>query len=208
MYKNTNEFLPAIVAGLDLRAEDKFYGICGSGDQAFAALEFVKKVVAVDKDEDQIIYAEKRKNNLSAGNFDFECNSAVRYYFGLEGRLEKIGAKLDWLTFLKVDDFLDKLDLDRFNKIYMSNLLYWTLTKQSGVNAYMQKLANKIPEGALVYISSAGNILGQFVEFKFPWDEKWPKNMIKVGELSAVANRLEKEEGSRWDPVVYRKINK
>lgn len=207
MYKNTNEYLPAIVAGLDLRADDKFYGICGSGDQAFAALEFVKKVVAVDKDENQIIYAEERKNNLYAGNFNFECNSMARDYFSLEGRLEKIGTKLDQLTFLKVDDFLDKLDLDSFSKIYMSNLLYWTLRKQSGVNAYMQKLANKIPEGALVYISCARDILGQVVEFKFHWDKKWPKNLIEVEKLSAIANKLE-EEKSKWTPGVYRKVNK
>jgi hypothetical protein len=47
-YLCTNESIPAVVVGLDLKPMDIVVSICGSGDIPFAIAPCVKKVYAVD----------------------------------------------------------------------------------------------------------------------------------------------------------------
>jgi len=59
MYYFTNESLEAIITGLEPNSEDNVLTICGSGDQAFALLEFGCQVIAIDENPQQICYAKK-----------------------------------------------------------------------------------------------------------------------------------------------------
>ncbi|VVB77619.1 Uncharacterised protein [uncultured archaeon] len=60
LYSRTNESLAAIVVGLDLKSDDIVYAIGGSGDQAFAILEYAGKVIAVDNNPLQIKLMKER----------------------------------------------------------------------------------------------------------------------------------------------------
>lgn len=66
-YGHTNESLWAVVAGLNVSRKDRILAICGSGDQAFALSEFADEVVAVDRSEEQIAYAQRRLEALRDG---------------------------------------------------------------------------------------------------------------------------------------------
>ncbi len=118
MYYATNESLDAIVKGLDLQPTDEVLAICGSGDQAFAMLEHVDKVIAIDYDPAQIKYAKKRKLALQDGDinkFIFPVSQihiveelveefpARCEYFQDPERIRKIQAKLHKIEFLERD---------------------------------------------------------------------------------------------------------
>lgn len=64
----TNESLDAIVHSLDVRPEDNVLAIGGSGDQAFALLEYVNSVVALDVDPVQRDFIQNRLNLLRQGD--------------------------------------------------------------------------------------------------------------------------------------------
>lgn len=68
-YSHTNENLRSVVSGLDLNDDDRVLSVLGSGDQAFAFLEYAKHVVAVDTSNVQIDYAIKRAEQLRTGDF-------------------------------------------------------------------------------------------------------------------------------------------
>ena len=48
LYSSTNESLEGVVAGLDVKPKDRIIAVGGCGDQAFALLENVGKVIVVD----------------------------------------------------------------------------------------------------------------------------------------------------------------
>src|SRR3989344_1381131 len=68
MYYYTNENLQAIVAGLDLSSKDTILAVGGSGDQAFALLEFAGEVKVVDNQPNQIGFIKQRVEALLAGD--------------------------------------------------------------------------------------------------------------------------------------------
>lgn len=74
----TNESLNAIVLGLNLSPEDSVLAVAGSGDQAFAILEFVRQVKAVDIAPEQIEFMRQRAEALRVGDYAEFLRSDVR----------------------------------------------------------------------------------------------------------------------------------
>ncbi len=72
IYQCTNESLKAIVAGLDVLPDDNLLVVGGSGDQAFALLEFAEKgkVTAVDNAPQQIDFIRQKAEALRIGDYE------------------------------------------------------------------------------------------------------------------------------------------
>ena len=72
IYQCTNESLKAIVAGLDVSPDDNLLVVGGSGDQAFALLEFAVKgkVTAVDNAPQQIDFIRQKVEALQRGDYE------------------------------------------------------------------------------------------------------------------------------------------
>lgn len=72
IYQCTNESLKAIIAGLDVSPEDNLLVVGGSGDQAFALLEFAGKgkVTAVDNAPQQIDFIRQKAEALQIGDYE------------------------------------------------------------------------------------------------------------------------------------------
>lgn len=72
IYQCTNENLKAIIAGLDVSPEDSLLVVGGSGDQAFALLEFAEKgkVTAVDNAPQQIDFIRQKVEALQRGDYE------------------------------------------------------------------------------------------------------------------------------------------
>ena len=64
----TNEAIPAVVDGLELKSDDIVVSILGSGDIPLAIAPHVKKVYALDRNHSQVKYAKKQINCLKEGN--------------------------------------------------------------------------------------------------------------------------------------------
>lgn len=69
-YGHTNESLWAVISGMNVSKDDRVLTICGSGDQAFALVEYAREVLAVDIEAKQIDYAKKRLEALKKGNYE------------------------------------------------------------------------------------------------------------------------------------------
>ncbi|MFA5887979.1 MAG: hypothetical protein WC852_04690 [Candidatus Nanoarchaeia archaeon] len=220
-YPYTNETLEAIMAGLDMQEGDRAFAICGSGDQAFALLEYADSVSAVDFDESQTEYAQERKNSLAKGRTDRflwlgndseECtrqnmDGSIRY-FETPGRLEKIGQRLDRLEIKTVKDFLDELQNSRFTKVYLSNAITFRQERSyESICEIAKRIAGSMEEGGLLYISDydklemARNYTEAFVRLNKT--DRWPKDLVLESELTLKARVLEKNH--IWLPAVYRR---
>ena len=66
----TNEDLPSVVRGLDVGPEDYILVIGGSGDQAFALLEYAERVLAVDIEQYQVTRMQKQAKSLEIGDYE------------------------------------------------------------------------------------------------------------------------------------------
>ena len=148
-----NESIPSIIAGLNPNENDIILAIGGSGDQAFALLEFGCKVCVVDYNPAQINYIKEVIQNIKQNNFNFfiniENNDNVskkikqntnidffelrtKYFNNLE-RFEKIRSNIDKLILIEpaqsIFEFVKNTNLN-FSKIYLSNI-YTTMSNYS-----------------------------------------------------------------------------
>ncbi len=206
-YLITNEELEAIVNGLDVNENDIVLAVAGSGDQAFALLEYAKEIKAVDCNPSQIEHLKKRIEFLK--NKDFEKFLEVKKsltkslseilerrnkYFRKNERLEKICNKLDSLKFKKGNIF-QVAQKESFNKLYLSNV---PLKEE----VYLfEKLLKKIPSGSLIYYSH-----GKFFENIFLKYKKEIPSCLKLDmDLTNKARKI--QEGKLvWKPSVYKKV--
>ena len=145
-----NESLPSIIAGLDPQKEDAILAIGGSGDQAFALLEFGCRVYVIDYDNSQINFIKSvfqilknrdfdsfiyRENNDKISQFIKERIGVDMFeqrntYFNNQERFNKICSNLDNLTIIEpaqsIFDFLEQNHSSKnslmFSKIYLSNI--------------------------------------------------------------------------------------
>lgn len=214
-YLYTNETLDAIIGGLDLKRDDKVLSILGSGDQAFAMLEY-SSVIATDRVRAQLKFVNKRIKHLKNSEFDdflmrnyslkdtkeYVPNVLTRsgdyvldfinlrneYFLRNKNRLNNIRDRIDNLKILN-NNILNCTNKE-FNKIYFSNAL------TNGTN--ITKLVDILPNNGLIYISNSGvvnRIIEQRSEYKIVKDE----------ELSKLAK--DSEYISFETPGVYRKIS-
>ncbi|MCK5449514.1 hypothetical protein KAI32_01475 [Candidatus Pacearchaeota archaeon] len=69
LYPCTNEYIPSIIDGLDLKPSGVVISIDGSGDVPLAIAPYVRKVYAVDRDEAQIMFMREQISFLNKGDF-------------------------------------------------------------------------------------------------------------------------------------------
>ncbi len=217
-YLATNENLLAIRHGLALQAEDVVLSIAGAGDQAFAMLEFVAKVVVVDSNPKQLEYLRKQAALISQGDFLTFLNPSVlmksdptlgfdvgqleafnelglaqrKKYFS-RPRLQAISMAMERLV-VSSDSVLDALQAQSFNKAYLTNIVGYTesdFTKGSLLFAGV----NQISIGGLLYISNASK-----EDDHLEWMR--PLGLEREESLTEVAKSLE----PNWKPEVYRRV--
>lgn len=215
IYSITNECLDAIIAGLDVKPRDRILAVGGSGDQAFALLEHVNKVTAVDIRESQLELIKLRAQALREGQIapffyvgieshregDNDMVSARNQYFNTE-RLERISEKLEALEIIGPEGILEvaeRLPKNTFNKMYLSNV---RPRNPDGDATYdeqeklLDRLSRRLPRRGIIYCSN-------FVRFP-------PLELVSVDEeLTQEARLLEdkyaKSAHYNWIPTVLRK---
>ena len=155
-YECTNESIPGIVAGLELKEEDRIFAVSGSGDQAFAMLEYVDFVQAVDHNPMQVNYAQKRVRQIRDGDFEgfykvgymwegTRFAVARRNYF-TEERLRRVSDRLDRLVITEANIFDICSKEGKFNKFYFSNTFFFFQS-----TTFFTSLVVAQPIGGLIY---------------------------------------------------------
>ena len=198
---HTNESLEAIVRGMDVKPKDRILAVCSSGDQAFALLEKAGYVKAVDNEEEQVRYAQRRrkmlKERLIKRFFPYGRGFENKNYFSKE-RIAKLVKKTRYLKITNADIFMEDEGLDNFNKVYLSNAATFRGNKPKEVDRFLYRLTQKLANPGIVYMAI------EPIEY---WCEK---RMIREGfcldtELTAIARLYERRDGTLWTPVVYRR---
>ncbi len=213
VFKATNENLDAIVAGLDLEPTDDVLAICGSGDQAFAILEYAHSVLAVDNQPGQVRFAKERKNALFDGDYkhflfpqgivhgDYYVNKRNKYFRKPE-RLDLIKSKIRRAKF-SVKDITKVPNLGRFSKFYFSNAIGYT-GFQDPETRFIRRLVVETPVGSLIYCSDDRD--ARYILQCRPPKHVW--ELSEAQELTRLACQITNSNGGGWKPIVFRKIRK
>ena len=216
VYDCTNETLEAIVKGLEVDERDKILAVGGSGDQAFALLEYAGEVKVVDYNPVQVRYIRRRVEYLK--NKDFEKFLWVNYskpvtkslaciiksrneYFEDDERLDKIYEKIDSLKVQEGNIFYVAQTEKGYNKLYFSNASF--NRKRDGFFS-LKNIVENMPVGGLIYCAH-----GKFFEnaiLKY-YNEMLPEELKIDEELTQKARKVQGEEFI-WKPSVYRKMYK
>lgn len=208
-YLHTNESLDAIAKSMQLTREDNVLAILGSGDQAFALLEYAGSVVAMDDIQEQAAYAQGQKELISQGSFEQflarrvinapDAYKSMQEYFKSPGRLDSIRKRLNHLEIREGDIFSDSPG-NQFSKIYLSNALAYIPLKDN--EQKMELLIEKLKPSGLLYITEVWDITirpdSPFHNIEHPFHE-----IMKIdAELTHIARA---HQPKRWTPVVYRR---
>lgn len=215
MYHHTNESLVSIIRGLAINETDDIVSVLGSGDQAFAMLEFANSVLALDINELQAGYASNRAEALAEGDIErffarrwyndqdfrnsnkyFSKGSIISTILPVKSRTEKIRAKLGRLEIKHAMNFLDEVREGRFSKAYLSNMLGWPgggFEKREDRREFIRKLAPRLRSPGLIYIADA--------------EQNWC-----FGDVHEIEPDIERTKAANscnrkeyWDPAVYRR---
>lgn len=197
-YLYTNESLEAIVKSMQLTRKDNVLAVCGSGDQAFAMLEYAKRIVAMDHGPEQVDYAQKQKKLISEGKFKQflarglliqKSVADMREYFKVPGRLERIRKRLKYLSIRDGDIFRDSPG-NKFSRIYLSNAL-GHLNLDESPELSLMLIIDRLKPNGLLYVTE---------EKDMPSD---PFSRIEEDiELTELARDYQPK---RWMPVIYRR---
>lgn len=211
LYSATNESLPAIVRGLDLNKNDSVLAIAGSGDQAFAMLEYVGKIKVIDKSIFQLNLVKLRIEALKQKRYDLfletECSNERlnrrNNYFMQEGKLDKIRNNLDNLVVLEPQDIFALQIDEKFSKIYSSNALSYVSYEEVKIPALRMLSMSLLLEGLLYITCGTTSVLNgeEIVAL-----EEYPLlELKKEAGLTKEARRLEDENNFCWHPIIYKK---
>ncbi len=211
-FRYTNESLDAIVRGMAVNETDDIIAICGSGDQAFAMLEYAKSVVAIDNDRRQIEYAIERAAMIKGGDFEklFEapCNRNKKdklmsiAYFSQPGRLERIRQNINRLEIRHVNSiFIGEVEEGRFTKIFLSNIMgfHGFLPYSEEQQYFIAEIAARLRMPGLMYFSDEKKLCS-LAELK---------DIVRDDVLSNIARE---EEDKAYSPekgfrvAVYRRV--
>lgn len=199
-YTCTNESLKAIVKGLDLKDYDIMLAVCGSGDQAFAMLEYVNEVLAIDNNQDQVDFARNRAELLRKGKYgkflsfaeEQSAEEKRRAVYFNKDRLNIIRSKLDNIRIEKTD--LREINyFGEFTKLYLSNALTFGNIKSDEISEIGIKIYETLPVDGLIYNTG----------YDFPSNKG---NFSIENTLSRIARKHESKDSIGWNPTVYRKI--
>ena len=189
-YSYTNEDLRGIILGLDFSPEDSVLAVAGSGDQAFAFLEFTRQVKAVDIVPEQIELMRQKAEALRIGDYDefFKVEATGSYDGNLSGshspefsefnrhrrrmyfaeddpqRLERVRANLDNLVIAEPADILKVAQTESgFSKIYLSNVLgYGDGISYANATEILGNIARNLPIDGLIYVANHERISDRF----------------------------------------------
>ena len=215
-FKYTNESLEAIIAGLDLKEDDRVLSIAGSGDQAFAILEFAESVHAVDISKHQVDFMNGRIEALKRGDYEAFLDERTRRisqsesetdYFRKAGRLQRIQNKLSGLS-VKRSNIFRAGKRGEFSKIYLSNSFYYYHSKTNPFFA-LYKISRSMPVNGLIYVSNHDKIkdMSQSKDF----GRYLPPGLSLDFDRSFLARMHETEHNNDtsvqcWLPGVYRRV--
>lgn len=208
-YSCTNEDLRGIVLGLDFSPEDSVLAVAGSGDQAFAFLEFAKQVKAVDIVPEQIELMRQKAEALRAGDYEeflrVEANGSCdgnlpgthipeyaefnrlrrRKYFAEDDsqRLERVRANLGNLVIAEPADILKVAQTESgFSKIYLSNVVgYADGISYANTTEILGNIARNLPIGSLIYVANHEGISDRFK----------PQIILSGGIENRINNRMD-----------------
>jgi len=213
-YTHTNESLDAIIAGLAINTGDIILAVGGSGDQAFAMLEYAKSVIVVDKNKHQIDYIAKRIELIKKGFYnrslrigelgtdDGMCRGTRDYefmkfniekrnrYFLQKGRLDRIRENLGFISLVNADIF-SVLGSGNQTKLYLSSAEPLFLKNLDSLDLDIQKYE-------LVYVT--------LPSMRTEIDPMRFKNIAKDLSLTVKASDLQKNKWELWEPAVYRPL--
>lgn len=219
-YDHTNENIEGIVAGLDLCSNDTVLAVGGSGEQAFALLQFAGRVKVVDNNPDQTRFIKKRIEELQEENYSSFLHGSETVYFFTSNRLHLIQEKLANLTIAEPADIVEIAQKEtEFSKLYLSNIIGFKEEEidHDKVKIIFTKLADKLTVDGLIYVSNHDRLVG-FYEYEaergyrlslrskelHPEDINFlPSNLVLEKDLSLWARTHER---FNWYPAVYRKI--
>ena len=225
-YTVTNEHIEAIIKGLDLVPQDRVLAVGGSGDAAFAILEYAGKVIVVDYSPAQSKYIAQRANFLkemdleaflrvekfgskdyNLGDRDAKPSLERRNRYFLEnGRLNKIRSRLENLEIIEGDILGQAKLANGVTKIYLSNAIGYPSHDYTESRNILNELAQKLPQGGLIYVSNHDNLLkgGSSLQSEKTLDAYFLSPELKLDiPLTVKAQEIEKDT---WVPGVYRKI--
>lgn len=234
-YSRTNESIAAVVLGLDLRPDDEVYAVGGSGDHAFAMLEYVRRVVAIDTNPKQVELMRKRLGFLSRGLIEEflrieepgVCDNSVlgsdfpefgrfnlgrrdTYFRSIDSKDEeiifhKIAKNAANLTILGGDFFKGLEAIEPVSKIYLSNIGFGDLRVKQGIEMMNRKLK---PLG-LVYCSKGLKMFHQgfLREDLSRREEEGIMKMIEIDErLTHIASVIESNAFVPRNDIDYRSL--
>lgn len=215
VYTQTNENLNAIIAGLVPIPEDTILAVGGSGDQAFALLEFAGRVKVVDKDHSQTEYIRKRAEALRLrdyASFRRNANSSL-YFFENKNRLERIRERLDHLAIAESADIVQIAPQEEsYSKAYLSNAIGFPVAFNGGkIIRSLDAVAQKLTTGGLIYVANHWELVNAAMPSTLLLareDILMIKSFLPQGlELDrALSKAARKYESEGWTPAVYRKI--
>lgn len=215
-YPYTNESLDAVVKGLDVNSSDDIIAVCGSGDQAFAMLEYANSVLAIDSDINQVEYANKRAVMIKEGSFEKMFEAAPRYlcqckneidnkkrsiaYFMQPGRLQRIRRKIGSLEIRLVSrNFAEGIGESIFSKAYLSNIIGFEgfMAEPQPQAGFIKEIARRLRMPGLIYFATQGSL--RFGEIQ---------TLGKDETLSRTARNEEDKihgAGRGWNAAVFRR---
>ncbi|MBS3169782.1 hypothetical protein J4210_04820 [Candidatus Woesearchaeota archaeon] len=212
-YRSTNENLQNIVDGLQPESGDVIAAICGSGDQAFALAEYGARVFAVDRNPEQVSFAEQRLHSLGtekeeeiffnrayrgeSGSLNFNVGRS-NAYFSLGGRREKIRIHRANIHF-RCDDFFsyvcENAGAIGFTKIYISNAISRLWGCKSPQKA-LDDIVNVLPKRGLLYVANGLYVTNGFIFSGFS-----PKALREVHPQLECVSVFQNSTG--WEPAVF-----
>ncbi|MDO8628527.1 MAG: DUF3419 family protein [Nanoarchaeota archaeon] len=232
LYTATNENLQGIVAGLDVQSDDKVLAVAGSGDQAFALLEFVARVEVVDTNPAQLSLVARRLKYLAKGDWDnflpsgkgFLDGSSVLHasklssvrlklrdkYFSVPGRLDCIRERADNLVIRGcVDIFSFAGSFSCFSKVYCSNARVKGVPG-CGIHLFcfsrhkvLGAIASRMPVDGLLYVTHAPNFASSSTDI---WGQGWLPSSLRLDSLLSRQARSYELSSQFWSPSVYRRV--
>lgn len=216
LFRHTNECLDAILAGLDVRRDDRILAIGGSGDQAFAMLAKGASVTVVDYSDEQIEYIRMRADLLRNRRYAaFLADDDPREegdgrdcyaYLTIRSRLRRIRKNLDRMSILKPKHIHQSLISDAlsFNKLYLSNV--YTVD--------LPVVAPLLPTGGRVYVTDSKMFCYLLNHdppplsnaYAFPCDDCLPSSLRVHFVATLKAQFHERRIHNGWHPAVYEKV--
>ncbi len=217
-YTFTNENLAAIMAGLDVKEEDRILAVGSSGDQAFAMLETADRVGVIDIHPTQLAFVHRRAVLLAAKDYDGFlrstetgiCDNVFDWshvggrpnqdYFLEPGRLRRIRSRLDRLDFLKPRNIMGLGPIIQgYNKVYLSNA---NLAQRGYKSLRLGAISAELPMWGLMYFADDGELNARTL----PQARLLSHGLVLEEKLSKIAQAREREVASIWTPAVLKKV--